>query len=57
MDSFNDLICKNCHAAVLRDHPDYKMGYLWLKCNLCGYCEKKDEEKMRKTKERQEVSK
>ena len=45
MNSLNDLICKNCHVAILRDHPEDRLSEEWLKCELCGYCEKKNLEK------------
>jgi hypothetical protein len=42
MNNLNDLICKNCHIALLYDHPESKLSEYWVKCILCGYCEKKD---------------
>lgn len=31
-------LCTNCNVALMEDHPTLRD---WLKCELCGFCNKR----------------
>lgn len=37
---FQEMICKNCHVALMDDHPEL---HRWKKCEGCGYCTFKED--------------
>lgn len=43
------IICQICHIALLEQHPEEKFRETHLKCPICGYTEKVNGNKTKKT--------